>query len=104
MRSEVKVSFKGAAPVQLHVDRDEPMTLEAARAWLDQQFIDLDCEPPMRPTGKVLTADKLVVVAEAAGPEKFSDTAWAHDYARAAAAMLNKPMVHIDVSSMTISF
>lgn len=104
MRSEVKVSFRGAAPVQLHVDREEPMTLDAARAWLDQQFIELGCEPPMRPTGKVLTADKLVVVAEAAGPGKFQDEAWSHAYARAAATMLNKPMVHIDVPSMTISF
>lgn len=104
MRSAVKVSFRGTAPVELHVDRDEPMTLEAARAWLDRQFVELGCEPPMRPTGKVLTADKLVVVAEAAGPQKFQDEAWSRDYARAAGAMLNKPMVHIDVASMTISF
>ena len=104
MRSEVKVSFRGADPVRLHVDREEPMTLDGARAWLDQQFVELECEPPMRPTGKVLTADKLVVVAEAAGPAKFHDEAWSRDYARAAAAMLNKPVVHIDVPSMTISF
>jgi hypothetical protein len=104
MRSEVKVSFPGAAPVHIGLEKVEPMALADARAWLDRQFIDLGCEPPMRPTGKVLSADKLVVVAEAAGAARFQDEAWARDYARAAAATLNKPMVHIDVTSMTISF
>lgn len=104
MRSEVKVSFQGAAPVRINLDKEEPMPLDAARAWLDRQFVDLGCEPPARPTGKVLSADKLVVVAEAAGPARFQDEAWAREYARAAAASLNRPMVHIDVPSMTISF
>ena len=66
MRSEVTVTFEGAAPVRIDLDRLEPMSHEAARAWLDGQFTELGCEP-LRPTGKVLSADKVVVVAEAAG-------------------------------------
>ena len=104
MRSEVTVSFQGAAPIQIDLDRVDAMPLDDARAWLDRQFIELGCEPPMRPTGKVLSADKLVVVAEAAGAAKFHDAAWAREYAQAAAATLNKPMVHVDVPSMTINF
>lgn len=104
MRSEVTVSFQGSDPVTINLDRAEPMTLDAARAWLDGQFTELGCEPPVRPTGKVLSADKVVVVAEAAGVAKFQDAAWARDFARAVSATISKPVVRIDVESMTIGF
>ena len=38
------------------------MPHDVARWWLDDQFIQMGCEP-LRPTGKLLTADKVVVVA-----------------------------------------
>jgi len=77
--------------------------VDLARGWLDRQFTDLGCEP-LRPTGKVLTADKVVVVAQAAGPSKFADDVWAHAFARAASAALGKPVVHVDVPALTIGF
>jgi hypothetical protein len=80
-----------------------PMSNEEARAWLDQQFTRMECEP-LRPTGKLLTADKVVVVAQAAGSDKFADAAWAQAFARAASAALAKPMVHIDVAALSISY
>ena len=84
MRSEVTVTFKNQLPVQIELHDDlEPMPTEAARRWLDEQFTQMGCEP-LRPTGKLLTADKVVVVAEAAGPAKFSDAQWAQAFARAA--------------------
>jgi hypothetical protein len=79
------------------------MPNDEARAWLDQQFTQMDCEP-LRPTGKLLTADKVVVVAQAAGSDKFADAAWAQAFARAASAALAKPMVHVDVAAMSISY
>jgi hypothetical protein len=103
MRSEVTVTFEGTAPVRMDLNKVEPMPQEAARAWLDQQFIDLDCDP-LRPTGKVLTVDKVVVVAEAAGPTKFAEEKWAQEFARATCASLGKPVVHIDVPSLSISY
>jgi hypothetical protein len=103
MRSEVTVTFEGTAPVRIDLNKVQPMTQDAARAWLDQQFIELDCDP-LRPTGKVLTADKVVVVAEAAGAPKFADEKWAQEFARATSSALGKPVVHIDVPSLSISY
>jgi hypothetical protein len=103
MRSEVTVTFDGTAPIRMDLNRTEPMPNDAARAWLDRQFVDLDCDP-LRPTGKVLTADKVVVIAQAAGPAKFSDEAWAQEFARATSAALGKPVVHVDVPSLSISY
>ena len=49
----------------------EPLpAADAARQWLDEQFLEFDCEP-LRASGKVLTADKLLAVADAAGARAF---------------------------------
>jgi hypothetical protein len=93
MRSEVSITFKDRAPVRIDLDGLPPMSNEEARAWLDQQFTRMECEP-LRPTGKLLTA----------GSDKFADAAWAQAFARAASAALAKPMVHIDVAALSISY
>jgi hypothetical protein len=103
MRSEVTVTFESQGPVRMDLDKVPPMAPDAARAWFDRQFTELDCEP-LRPTGKVLAADKVVVVAEAAGAPKFADAQWAQEFARATSAVLGKPVVNIDVPSLTISY
>ena len=103
MRSEVTVTFENQPLVQIDLHDALPMPREAARRWLDEQFTQMDCEP-LRPTGKLLTADKVVVVAEAAGPQKFADADWAMAFARAATAALGKPLVNIDVASLSISY
>lgn len=103
MRSEVTVTFPGTAPVRIDLGNEQSMPPETARAWLDQQFTELECEP-LRPTGKLLTADKVVVVAAGAGAAKFAEEAWAREFARAASAALGRPIVHIDVGSLTVSF
>ena len=103
MRSEVTVTFKNQPRVQIDLHVASPMPSDAARRWLDAQFTQMGCAP-LRPTGKLLTADKVVVVAEAAGPEKFADASWAQEFARAATAALGKPLVNIDVPSLSISY
>ena len=103
MRSEVTVSFAGTAPVRIDLDKVPPMPPDEARAWLDRQFTEMECEP-LRPTGKVLAADKVVVIAEAAGPGKLNEKGWAHQFARAVAATLDKPVVHIDVAARAVSY
>lgn len=103
MRSEVTVSFKNSPPVRLDLNEVQPLPHDLARAWLDDQFAQMDCEP-LRPTGKLLTADKVLVVAQAAGPTRFADPAWAEAFARAASAALAKPVVHIDVAAMSLSY
>ena len=103
MRSEVNVTFKNSPPVRIELGDAQPMPQDEARHWLDQQFIQMGCEP-LRPTGKLLTADKVVVVAQAAGPGRFAEAEWAQQFARAASAALGKPLVQIDVDSLSISY
>lgn len=103
MRSEVIVTFPAHQPVQIDLNEVQPMPHDAARGWLDEQFTQMGCEP-LRPTGKLLTADKVVVVAEAAGPARFADATWAFEFARAASSALGKPLVHIDVAALSISY
>ena len=104
MKSEVRVTFKDDdAPMRINLDGAEPMTPQAARAWLDHQFTELECEP-LRLTGKVLNADKVLVVAQAAGPSRFADPAWALQFARSASAALGKPVVHVDLPGFTVGY
>ena len=103
MRSEVTVTFKGASPVRIDLNEVQPMPHDVARWWLDDQFTQMGCEP-LRPTGKLLTADKVVVVAEAAGPVKFTEPKWSLEFARAVSAALGKPVVHIDVTLLSITY
>ncbi len=103
MRSEVSVTFKDGPPVRLDLNEVQPMPHDVARWWLDDQFTQMGCEP-LRPTGKLLTADKVVVVAQAGGLARFADPKWAMEFARAASAALGKPVVHVDVPALSISY
>ena len=79
------------------------MAPDVARAWLDAQFTELDCEP-LRASGKVLTADKVLLVTQAAGAALFEDEKWAADYVRAVHAALAKPMIRVDVPAMAVTY
>lgn len=104
MRSEVTVSFgPQQAPVRVDLEEVQPMPHDVARWWLDEQFTRLGCEP-LRPTGKVLLADKVICVARAAGPQLFADAKWASEFARASSAALAKPVVRVDVPAMTVGY
>lgn len=106
MRSQVTVSWSDAASYPFDLEEVQPMPHDLARAWLDEQFTTLGCDP-IRPTGKVLTADKILCVAEAAGEGHFRDAAhrnWALAFARAASAALAKPVVSIDVPRHSLTY
>ncbi|MBV5332772.1 hypothetical protein JZU54_04235 [bacterium] len=94
----------GSAGLNLHIDNQRDLLeLEIARAWLDHQFTTLDCEP-LRASGKVLTADKILVVTQAAGAALLGDAKWAAEYVAAVSAALGKPMIRVDVPSMAITY
>ena len=103
MRSEVSITFKGASPVRIDLNEVQPMPHDVARWWLDDQFTQMGCEP-LRPTGKLLTADKVLVVAQAAGLAKFAEPKFSQEFARAASAAVGKPVIHVDVSTLRISY
>ena len=103
MRNQVFVFLDQGVEFQFNAEDATPMSPEVARAWLDAQFTALDCEP-LRASGKVLTADKVLRVTEAAGPALFADEKWAADYARAVYGALGKPMIRVDVPAMAITY
>lgn len=103
MRSEVSVKFNNAAPVRVAINPEQAMERDAARQWLDQQFTEMECEP-LRATGKLLMADRVVVVAQAAGPAKFADAQWAQAFACAASAVLGKPVINVDADALSITY
>ena len=85
MRNQVLVLLDKGVEFQFNVTQPSPMSHEAARVWLDEQFTRLDCEP-LRASGKVLLADKVLTVARAAGVALMQDPTWSRDFARAASA------------------
>jgi hypothetical protein len=102
MHSYVSVSFRDQAPFRVDITNEEPQDRNQARQWLDTQFLTMECEP-LRATGKLLMTDRVVVVAQAAGPDKFADTAWALEYANAVSAVLGKPVVNVDADALSIT-
>ncbi|MDO9200601.1 MAG: hypothetical protein Q8K87_06095 [Hydrogenophaga sp.] len=106
MRSHVTVIWGEPFTYRFDLEEVQPMPHDMARSWLDEQFTFLGCEP-IRATGKVLTADKVLCVAQAAGEARFRDEAhhaWAVAFAKAASAALAKPVVSVDVQAMTLSY
>lgn len=104
MRHEVMVRFPGGLEFELPVAAEDGMPADAARRWLDEQFVANDCEP-LRATGKVLTADKVLVLAATVGAARFqTDAAWAAAYARAALGALGRPAVQVDVAGAAVTF
>lgn len=103
MISEVVVQLSADLQFRADVDRLPPMGNEEARRWLDEQFTALDCEP-LRPSGKVLLADKVLVVAREAGAQRLGDATWFHTYARATHAVLARPLIKVDVLGMAVSY
>jgi len=105
MRQEVIVQF---GPDQRHTVAlpagEALMAPDQARRWLDDAFVAHDCEP-LRASGKVLIADKVLVLAGTVGERRFADdAAWALDFARATLGALARPVVRVDVAGGALSY
>lgn len=104
MRSTVRIVFGAAEVVANLTETAARWSADEARSWLDEQFVANGCEP-LRASGKVLTADKLLAIAAAIGQHGFErDAALRQDFALAAEGALSRPMVHIDVDQRSITF
>lgn len=104
MRQTVIVQFMPDHPQEISLHAGAPaLAADLARRWLDEQFIANECEP-LRASGKVLTADKVMALANTVGPAKFADEAWAQAFAQATVGALGRPMVKVDVAGGTISY
>lgn len=103
MHSFVRVFVDADHDYRFDLEEVQPMPHEAARLWLDQQFTTLECEP-LRASGKVLLADKVLVIAQAAGATRLADATWGGAFARAVSGALAKPAVTVDLATMAVSF
>jgi hypothetical protein len=101
MRGDVMVSL---GPEQDHRwSVDTGLDNQQARKWLDEQFLAFDCEP-LRASGKVLIADKLLAIADAAGAERFADATWGQQFADAVVAATHRTLVHIDLPGRAVNY
>lgn len=100
MRHDVTVAFGNDGEVQITLPGDGTLgNPEDGRRWLDAQFVANDCEP-LRASGKVLTADKLLAIAMTVGKARFeNDASFRLGYARAATAALARPSVRVDTAT-----
>ena len=105
MRQEVIVSFNPQQQFTLPLSAASPaLAADRARRWLDDEFVANDCEP-LRASGKVLIADKVLVLAGAVGPARFADdAAWAAAFAQATLAALGRAVVRVDVEAGAVSY
>ena len=103
MRGQVIVLLDKGVEFNFTVTEQAALSHEAARIWLDAQFTELDCEP-LRASGKVLTADKVLRVAQAASAALFADEKWATHFAGAVHGALGKPMIRVDVPAMAVTY
>jgi hypothetical protein len=75
---------------------------EAANQWLNAQWEALECEPS-NPLGKVLVLDKILNIARYGGEQRFTEPgAWTQAYADAVAAVLERPVVRVDVAERVV--
>lgn len=105
MRQVVIVEFVPQHPqeIDLHAG-SPPLPADEARRWLDEQFLAFDCEP-LRPTGKVLTADKVLALATAAGARHLAqDAGWSQAFARAVLGAFGRSVVKVDVAGGAVNF
>ena len=102
MRSEVNVIVEGKE-FSFSTEGREPLENDVARKWLDDQFVALECEP-LRASGKVLLADKVVAIAREAGTKHFADTSWGTAFADAACAALGKKSLNVDADSLSVTY
>ena len=102
MRSEVNVIVEGQE-FSFSTEGREPQANDVARQWLDAQFVALECEP-LRASGKLLLADKVVVIAREAGAKHFADPVWGAAFAAAASAALGKKLLQVDADTLSVTY
>jgi len=85
--------------LRLHAGDLAGVSPQAARRWLEQQFVEMGCVPT-NPTGKTLLVDLILGVARAIGDKPFAQgEPLAREFARNALAVLQRPAITIDVEN-----
>jgi hypothetical protein len=100
----VTVSFGPAREYEFRFSPSGVAGQDAARQWFEREFVALECDLPT-PIGKVLFADRILSVAKYAGERRFKeDHTWAEQFAKNAAAVLDRDAVRVDVANYTLGY
>lgn len=100
----IEVSVRFAPDREFILTPRTSVGADEARRWLDEQFVALGAEP-MRASGKVLIADKVLAVAAAAGATLFeSDAGWAERYAASVVAALGRDLVRVETDTSMVTY
>jgi hypothetical protein len=76
----------------------------SAHQWLGREFEEAGCVPS-NPMGKLLAADKIITLAKSRTRAVFeSNSTWVRDYLAATAAVLEKPMITINLADHTLGY
>ena len=76
----------------------------SAHEWLGREFEEAGCVPN-NPMGKLLAADKIITLAKSRTRAVFeSGSPWVRDYLAATAAVLERPMVTINLAEHTLGY
>lgn len=104
MHHEVVVRFDEQHEYRIPTHEADILSNDDARDWLDDYFVELDAEP-LRASGKVLLADKVLAVAAAAGYMKFRDEEkFRNEYGMATLGALKCVTAEIDVDTMSVRY
>jgi hypothetical protein len=77
---------------------------DLAHQWLGREFEEAGCIPS-NPMGKLLAADKIIGLAKSRTRAVFeSNSPWVRDYLAATAAVLERPMVTINLADHTLGY
>jgi hypothetical protein len=100
------VTFGAGKDYELRVHESEiaGVPREESVQWMEQEYVNLGCEPT-NPVGKVLLTDRLLGVVRASGPAPFAaQTEWARTFARHAVNLMGRGNLTINVPDATVGF
>jgi len=105
MRCELIIVFDAQRRLEIPVQAELTSDRAAqARRWLERAWERLGCEP-LRPSGKVLLADKVLGVAAAYGYAGLqADAALAGEFAQQVILALERPRVTVDVPGLSLAY
>ena len=93
-RLEFAVSARDTASCDSH----------AAHEWLAREFDAAGCVPA-NPVGKLLLADKVLNLAKTVSVAVWREqTPWLHDYLKAVACAIGRPLVTIDLPAGIVGY
>lgn len=80
------------------------MDARKAQDWLGHEFEAAGCVPT-NPVGKLLLADKILVLAKTQKDAAFAEpTPWATNFVRAAAAAIGRALLTIDLGAHSLGY